>query len=815
MPLREAFWQDAVFGVRMLRRRPGFTCVALVALALGIGANTAIFSIVDAVLWRPLPFGGERRVLEIAEQRPRESRWFGPVSPADFFDWQRDSRSFTAMAAYSPATVNLTGVGEPERLRGLTATSRFFDVLAIAPAYGRVFQRDEETVGRHRVAILTDGLWRRRFGADPAIVGRTAIFDGRPYEVVGVLPPSFWWPSHPDVVMPLALSDSDRALRDAHFLWAIARVKDDVSPARAHEDLAAIGQRLAREFPVQNARHFPNTRPIRDALVGDMRSALMVLLGAVGFVLLIACANVATLLLARAASRRKELAVRRAMGAARARLARQVLTESLIVALAGGAAGLLVASWSLAALRSIVPARFTDLPGIERVGIDARVAGVAFVLTLVTGLLFGTAPAVVASDERTASALNDESRTSSGTSRASRLRSMLVASEIALSFVLLTGAGLLLVSFDRLANVQPGFRAEQVSTMWLTLPGARYSGHQRAAAFYDALLERLSSMPGLQGAAATTALPLSDGLGDARLDLAIENRVLDLPEPVRAHPRLIAPGYFLTMGIPLLRGRSFDRRDRAGSTAVVIINDTAARRYWAGENPIGHRINLGGRVNWLQIVGVVGDVRYGGLDVEAEPEAYIPLAQGFTELGTGFGRTMAVVVRTSDSAGIAAALRTAVRESDPQQPVGTVRPMDDLIVQSVAPRRLNSMLLTMFAAVAVVLTTAGLFGVMSCLLAQRTREIGVRMALGATRRQVMTMMFREAGAITASGLAIGAAGAFLLTRSMSSLLFGVTAADPIVYGAVAGLLALAAVLAVAVPSSRATRIDPLAALRES
>jgi putative ABC transport system permease protein len=418
----DALQQDVVFSARMLRRQRGFTIVALLALALGIGANTAIFSIVDAVLWRPLPYPRAGRVMAVSEQRPRESRWFGPVAPADYFDWRRDNRSFSAMAAYtltpSSGAYNLTGNGEPERVRPLEAAPAFLGVIGVTPALGRDFRPEEETVGRHRVVLLSDGLWRRRFGADPSVVGRTIAFDGNTFEVVGVLPARFWWPTHPDVVVPLALADPDRELRAAHFLDVVGRLRDDVSPAQAREDLRMIGARLSQAYPAENANHAPNLRPLRDALVGDVRPALLVLLGAVAFVMLIACANVATLLLARAAGRQKELSVRRAVGATRARVVQQMLTESLVVALAGGAAGLLVAAWGLAAFRRIVPAQFAGLPGIAGVGIDGRVLIAAVALSAVTGLIFGVVPALVASDYRIGIALSEETRGSSGSARA-------------------------------------------------------------------------------------------------------------------------------------------------------------------------------------------------------------------------------------------------------------------------------------------------------------------------------------------------------------------------------------------------------------
>jgi putative ABC transport system permease protein len=810
----DALRQDVGFGFRMLRRQPGFATVAILALALGIGANTAIFSVVDAVLWRSLPYPGADEIVSIGEQRPREGRLYGSVSPADFFDWRRDGGSFAAMAAYDETAVNLTGTGEPERLRGLSVSPAFLQVLGIQPALGRDIRAEEETVGRHRVALLTDAFWRRRFGADAAIVGRTLSFDGNPYEVIGILPGSFWWPTRPDMLVPLALDDADRALRAAHFLDVVARRRPGISFAQAREEMSLIGGRLSRTYPAENTGHGPNLRPLREALVGDMRTALLMLLSAVGLVLLIACANVATLLLARATSRQKELAVRMAVGGARVRLVQQMLTESLVLALAGGCAGLLLAAWGMAGLRQVLPAQFAALPGIDHLGIDLRVLVASLAVSLLTGVIFGVAPALVASDQRVGALLNEETRGGSGGAKGRQMRSTLVVAELALSLVLLVGAGLLMVSFRNLTDISPGFRPQQLVTTRLTLPAGRYADRARAVAFYEAVFERLRAVPGVDRVAATSAPPFS-GL-DGRLNLQIEHRTVQSTLPVRAHPRIISTDYFATMGMPLLRGRAFTDRDNEDARDVVIINEAAVRRYWPAADPIGDRISLGDPPRWMEIVGVVGDIRHEGLDAEANPEAYVPYRQPFTALGNGLVRGMTLIIRTSsDVATMAPAVRMAVSSVDDQQPTGLMRPMDALIGDSIAPRRLNFVLVSAFAVVALVLTATGLYGVMAYVVAQRTREIGVRMALGASRRQVLEMMFRQAGAMTAVGIGLGVAGALLLTRSMRSLLFGVSAADPMVYLGVSALLAAVAIVAVAVPSSRATRIDPLLALRDS
>ncbi len=813
--LTETLAHDVVFGVRVLRRQPGFACAAIAVLAVGIGLTTAMFSLVDAVLWRPLPYPHADRIVSLNEQRPQESRWFGPIAPADFFDWRRESRSFAAMAAYRlpPAgSYSLTGAGDPECVAALEVSPAFLTVLGVTPALGRDLRPDEETVGRHRVALISDGLWCRRFGADPSVVGRTVAFDSRTFEIVGVLPSWFWWPTRPDVLVPLALDDHDRALRGAHFLEAVARVTDGTTIDRARQELLVISARLSQAYAAQNAGHAANLRTLRDALVGDVRPALLVLLGAVVFVLLISCANVAVLLLARATGRQKELSVRRAVGASRARIVQQLMTESLVIAVAGGAVGLALASSTLALVRGVLPAEFSRLPGIAAAGLDARVLAATVGFSIVTGLLFGIAPAVTSSDSRIAVGLGEEARGSSGGVHAQRWRSALVVVELALSLVLLAGAALLFVSFNRLINVPPGFQRAQLVVSRVALPGARYGDHAQTVAFFDALFDRLRAAPGVQRVAATTSLPL-DG-DDSRLDLVIEHRAPAPDGSIRAQARLVSSEYFATLGIPLIRGRLFSDHDNESSTNVATINSAAARRYWPGEDPLGRRISLGADDDWRQIVGIVGDTRHEGLDANVEPAVYLPQHQVFANLGSGFERTMTIVVRTSSDAGANAAIvRSAVTSVDPQLAIGSVRTMQDVIGDSIAPRRLNLALVSAFALAALLLTSAGLYAVMSYTVAQRTREIGVRMALGASRRQVLGIIAMQAGRMALAGIAAGLAGALALMRSMSSLLFGVSAADPIVYVAVSVLLAAVALVAAAIPASRATRIDPLDALR--
>jgi putative ABC transport system permease protein len=806
--------RDVMFSVRLLRRQPSFTIVALAALALGIGANTAIFSVVDAVLWRPLPYADADRIMSIAEQRPREGRMFGAVSPADFFDWRSGAKSFAAMAAWNSGAVNLTGAGEPERIRTLRVSSGFLDALALPPVVGRNFRLEEENDGRDQVVLLTDAFWRRRFGAAADVVGRKIAFNGYPYEVIGILSPRFWWPERTDVVIPLGLDDHDRTLRGAHFLFVIGRLAPGASARNAREELDVIGSRLAQAYPDDNAEHFPNMRSLREEWVGDVRTALLVLLGAVACVLLIACANVATLLLARASARQRELSVRRAIGATRGQLIRQMLTESAVMSAAGGAVGLLVAWWCLSVFRTLMPAQLLGLPGVDGVGVDSRMLVAALVASAATGLLFGVLPALASSDQRISLALNEESRGGGSGLRARRLRAGLVVAELAFSLMLLAGAALLIVSFRNLLDVPTGFRSAELETVRLTLPGTRYPDKAHAVAFFAEAMDRVRALPGVQGVSAISAPPFS-GI-DARLNLDIEPQLVDLKPPVRAHPRLVSSDYFGTLGIPLVRGRSFTDRDDSAAPAVALINETAARRYWPNVDPIGARISLGSPTRWMQVVGIVGDVRYESLDVEPEPEAFIPMRQGFDALGSGLGRSMTLMIRTTNPpASMAPAVRSIVTGIDSQQPVDLMRSMDGLIAESLGGQRLNFVLVSAFALLALVLTAAGLYGVMAYLVAERTKEIGVRMALGATPRQVIAMVLGQAGVMMAIGIGIGVAGALVMSRAIASLLFGVSALDPRIYAGVTALLAVVALCAAAVPSRRATKIDPLVAIRDT
>jgi len=810
--LRTRLWdsirQDVVFGARMLRRQPGFTVVAVATLALAIGANTTMFTIVDAVLWRPLPFGDADALAWIAEQRPRESLELGGVSPGDFLAWRETSRAFTVMAATSASSMNLSGGGDPQRVRALSVSPGFLEALRVTPA-GRSFRPDEEDPDRAQAAIVSDSLWQGRFGSDPRIVGRTILLNARPYEVVGVLPRSFWWPSNPEVLVPLGLGAAQRDRRNIHTFQVIARLRPGLSAQLASVEMDRIGRELERRHPDENRGHYPKVVSLRRAVVGDTRQTLLVLMAAVAIVLLIACANVATLLIARGSARRKEIAVRRALGAARGRIVRQCLTESLLLGFLGAASGVLLAAWWLAGAVRLIPSRLLSLPGLDRVAIDGRVLAVAVIVTVGTSVAFGLLPAMAAVRDDAGRTLNEEGRSATPGASTRRVRATLVVVETALSLVLLVAAVLLLASFRRLIDVSPGFDPHDVVTMRVTLPGAKYGDARRVAQFDEALLERLRAVPGIESAGAVTLLPF--GSGDSSSELLIDDR--DSPSPIvaRAYPRLVSADYLRTMRIPLVGGRYFGGDGERGPE-VAIVNQAAARRFWPAGDPLGQRISFDvDTPQWLRVVGVVADVKHARLDGDSNPEVYVPYLQSGNAANA---RGLWFVVRGHVSAPIAPALQRAVHSLDHDQPAGPVRPMVDLIAESIAPQRLTMVVMSAFAFVALILTATGLYGVMAFLVAQRTREIGVRMALGASSRQVLALIARQAAAPTGIGIAVGIAIALAMTRSMATLLFGVSAADPRVYALVSLVLAAVALAAIALPSVRAARIDPLAAIRD-
>jgi putative ABC transport system permease protein len=801
-----AFQHDLKHALRLLVRQPGLTLVAVVTLALGIGANTAIFSAVDAVLLRPLPWPDPDRMVMVWEKRPQEGVMDNAVSPADYLDWSRSATSFTAMSAYATVSADLTGRGTPERFVAGAVSASFFDVFGAKPIAGRVFTRDEEIVGRHRVVVLSYPLWTERFGSDRSVLGRKVVLNGIPHEVVGVVGPFEFVDKEARLWTPLALEGgAEPPSRAMHALDVYGRLKPAVSVERARAEMHAIGERLSREYPETNRRHGSHVVPLRGELVAPVRSGLLLLLAAVGFVLLIACVNVANLLLARAVSRRREIAVRAALGAGRARLALQGLTESLVLAFAGGLAGLLVARWSLDALPHLMPEAQTVV-GLDRLGIDARVIGFAALLTFATGVLFGLLPAWHLARQEVNQGLRDGGRSIAGGRRT--LRAGLVVTEVALASLLLVGAGLALRSFRTILAADPGMRSNGVMTALVTLPNARYPELERRVATFDAIEACLAAIPGVRSTGATSLLPMS-GM-NARRGIAIQGRDATNDAPTRAHPRGVTPGYFQTLGIRIVRGRGFTPQDDNRAPLVAVINEEAARRFWPGASPIGAKLRLNGEEeDWREIVGVVGDVRHWGLAGPVEPELYMPIRQRqYRWDGMVF-----IASASRDPESLAPDIRSAVRVVDPDLVVSRLRTMADVEAASVQPQRVTMLLLAAFGGTALLLAAAGIYGVMAHLVSLRTAEIGIRMTLGARPRDVLRQILGEAVAQAAAGLAIGLAGAIVLTRWFRAMLYEVSPTDPATLVGVALVLLASAILACYVPARRAMNVDPVSALR--
>ena len=807
------FWQDLRYGLRMLWKNPGFTLIAVATLALGIGANTAIFTVCNAVLFKPLSYAEPDRLVMLSE-RQRDGT-LGDVSPANFVDWREANRSFSGMGAvrassFAPSFI-LGGQTEASRLAGDSVSSSFFSVLGVQFMLGRNFLPEEERSGQNRVAILSYATWSQRFGADRYIVGKSITLDDKSYTVVGVLPASFQFGttaadfqtrSQVDIWVPMAL-DPQRLQRNAHMLHVIARLKPDVKLAQAQAELDVIGANLAQQYPEQNKDKGIVAVPLADQVTGSVRVALETLLGAVGLVLLIACANVANLLLNRAASRQKEMAVRIALGASRRRLAQQLLTESLLLAGLGGIVGFVLALAAIAALTPQLPA---DLSRAAGIAVDTRMLIFAAVISLLTGILFGLGPLFGSWRESAAESLKQHNRTSSGIQ--TKLRSVLAVAQIAIAITLLIGAGLMLKSFWALMHVAPGFRSDSILTARLSLPESRYADNQKIAAFERVLVESLRGRPGIQSAGFTTYVPLS-GL-DNDSSFLIEGRP-PLPTGIYnvAQYRPVSPGYFETIGIPLLRGRPFTVADTAESPWVAMINDSMAREYWPAQNPIGQRLRFGSSDNWRTVIGIVGDVHHEGLDDAAKAELYVPVDQSWnTE-----SEPTIVLRTTGDSGGSAAELRGVIAAVDPSIAVDRIETMKQIVSGSVAQPRFRTIILTAFSILALVMASIGIYGVMNFLVIQRTREFGIRLSLGATPSDVLRLVLRRAAVLIGTGAGLGLAGSALLVRLIAKLLFGTAPLDPLTFAAVPILLAAVALAASYIPARRATKVDPLVALR--
>jgi putative ABC transport system permease protein len=800
-----ALRQDLRYAIRMLGRQPGTTAVAILTLALGIGGNAAIFSAVDSLLLRPLPYHDPDRLVMIWEKRHAEGVLDNTVAPADYVDWARMNTVFEAIAGQTGTTVDMTGDSEPVRLVAGAVSPAFFDLLGTRMAYGRNFQAGEDIVGRHQVVVLGHGLWQRRFGGDPGVVGRTINLNGLPRQVIGVLPETFEFPDRTiDLWIPLALTGGTQPpSRGNHFLSVYARLKPGASLQQARSEMDRVAAILSKDFPESNANHGAWVIPLRDQLVLPVKSTILLLLAAVGFVLLIACVNVANLLLARAGTRRAEVAIRAAIGAGRWRLASQALIESLVLGLAGGLAGLLVARWGIGLLRALVPEGLRVV-GLQHLGLDWRLLAFTFALSLATSVAFGLLPAWHFASQPLESALKGGARTQGRTRR--RIRQLLVVSEVALASLLLAGAGLTVRSFQTVLRADAGIHPGRVLTALVSLPPSRYAGDDRIVATFAELERRLREIPGVRSVGATSALPLTGQ--DARSGVAIEGFPSTAEAPTRAHVRSVTPDYFTTMGMQVIAGRTFTSADGARTPLVVVINETMSRRYWPNGSPLGKRLSLpGGEPR--EVIGIVRDVRHWGLDRPVNPEFYFPVPQMV------FPGMTFVLASNSDSAALASHVRDVLRAVDPDLPLSGVRTMDEVVARSVAVRRAGMSVLGLFGIIAVVLAAAGIYGVMSHLVAQRTGEIGVRMTMGARPRDIVRMVLVEGLSQAAIGLAIGLAAAALVMRTFRSYLYEVSPTDPLTLALVAAALGLTAALACVIPARRAMLIDPVAAVRQA
>jgi putative ABC transport system permease protein len=810
--------QDVTYALRGMRRNPGFVAVASLTLALGTGVNTAIFSIVDAVLLRPLPYAEPARLVSVMNRIDRTPRL--ALSDPEYLDYADQSRSLE-IAAMTPGSVTIAGgSGDPQRVPSATVSVNTFAVLGRRPALGREFTPGDEA-GESTAVILSDAIWRQRFGTDPAIIGASVNIQGRARTVVGVLPPDFVLPvnlvaSAPaDVVLPASFDRAaPRNQRGGHYLMGVGRFRGDATIASASAEMQAILGRLIRQYPDQhNQGNFAITlNPLRDELLGASRPVLLVLAGAVGLVLLLACANVANLLLARGEARRRELAVRAALGASRLRMARQLLTEALLLAVAATALGLAIAQWALGAVVAIGP---DALPRISQVSLNPNVLMFAGALALLTTVLFSLLPAAQLSRAQAGETLREGGRGSSGRAR---VRRILVVSQVALAVVLLIAAGLLLKSFARVLSVPAGFDGDHVLTARVSAPAARYPGLAEVSGFFTRLNEQLASIPGVTQVGASSGLPLAVASGDWSFDIEGRPRV-NGRRPGAADWYVVTPGYFETLRIPIVAGRAPSASDTGASLPVIFINETAAQAIFPGQDPVGKRVMLsrsrGYEQPWRTIAGIVGDVRQLGLDRAARPEMYIPHTQ-FLHFSPGQqARSMTVALRSElPPERLISSVRGELRRLDPEMPLADARPMVDVLALSVADRKLNVVLLGAFAALAILLATVGVYGVMAYDVLQRRREIGIRVALGATRGSVLSLVLAQGIKLVVLGAAAGLAIAALLSGTMRQLLFEVGPHDAAVFASVAALLFATGLIATWVPAWRATRVDPLAALRE-
>jgi putative ABC transport system permease protein len=802
----DSLLQDIRYAIRVLLKSPGFTAVALLTLTLGIGANTAIFSVVNAVLLRPLPYQESEKLVFITERSPVLEGM--SVAYPNFLDWRDQNSVFDNIGVYRRQSFNLTGGGEPERLVGGEVSADVFAALRTNPLLGRTFVAEEDRPGADPVVVLGYGLWQRRFGREAGVIGQTLTLNGKVHTVVGVMPNDFRFPSGVDLWVPVGLNKDNPSWNRGNHpgLFAIARLKPGMTIRDAQAEMDTIAIRLEQQYAQTNAGNRVSITPLFDRIVGDIRTVLLILLAAVGLVLLIACANVANLLMARAAARQKEIAVRMALGATRSRLIRQLLTESVMLSVTGGALGLLLALWGTDLLVAISPG---DIPRFAEIKLDNRVLGFTGGVALLTGILFGLAPALYSSRLNLNEMLKEGGRSATASFRRQRVRSLLVISEVAIALVLLISAGLLIKSFLVIQRVDPGFNPDNVLTAGLPLPRTKYLEPEKRIAFYESLFSRISALPGVEAVGAVSDLPVESG--SQTYFVVEDNPNPPLEEMPLAEYSLVSTGYFKAMGLRLMKGREFNEQDARNAPGVCIIDEKFAETYWPGQDPLGKRMKYGGANPdnpWSVVVGVVANVKYQGLDQQSpRVQIFLPYTQA-TFLGAS------LVVRAAGDPGIlAAAVRKEVSTMDPDLPVSDIRTMSEVIKGSVGRRRLSMTLIGIFAGVAMTLSAIGLYGVMSYSVSQRTHEIGIRMALGARERDVLRLVVGHGMALAIVGVAVGLVGALALTRLLSSLLFGVSATDTSTFIVISLLLAGVALVACAVPARRATKVDPMVALR--
>ena len=812
--LLETIWQDLRYGARALRKQPAFTLVAVITLALGIGVNTTIFSVINSLLLKPLPFPEAERLVMVWQSKADDPESRNIVSAPNFRDWQGQNSVFAGMAMFDSGGkgYNLAGGGEPEQVSGVRVSSGFFDVLGVPPLLGRTFLADEEEPGKHRVVVISAGLWRSRYDADPSLVGRSIKIDGDDFTVIGVMPPEFefrFWGGARQLWVPILQTAGDQN-RGSHSFVSIARLKPDVTVEQAGAEMNTIARGLAEQYPEDNAGWGATVDPMAEFGLEDQRRTLLTLLSVAGFVLLIACVNVANLLMARGATRGRELAIRSALGASRARTVRQLLTEGLLLALAGGASGTLIAVWGSQLLYKVLPVNLRTVPfrSVQDISVDFKVLAFTLIVTCLTGIVFALAPALIFSGRNASEVLQGGSRGATGGGE--RLRHGLVVLEVALALIVLTGAGLMTQSMSRLLSVEPGLDPTNLLTMNMSLPQENlYYGPPAHPQFARELRAQVGSVPGVLAVSAVSQLPIGGGM--AGRGFVIEGR----PDPGResqpgASYSVICPDYFRTMGIPLLGGREFTEQDAQDAPGVVIINETLARRYWPDEDPLGQRIKIGyydSAGPWLTIVGVHRDVRQAGLDRPARPQFFRPYSQAAWPL-------MTIVVRTAANPGaFVQPIKQALARVEPERAVSGVSTMEEVLADSVTPRRFPLLLLLTFSLIAVTLAAVGIAGVVSFSVTQRRREIGIRLALGASKGDVLRLVLNRSLSAAIVGITLGLVGSFILTRYLTGLLFEVKPMDPVVLVSVAMILTAVAIVASYLPARRATKVDPMIALR--